>query len=279
MNGILLIQKPKGMTSFQVVASCKRRFQEKKAGHSGTLDPNAEGLMIVAMGKYTKLLPYVVSDHKHYIAAFSLGKKYDTQDAWGTCIAEKEFHTHTQDQLDEISQSMLGHILQIPPMYSALKKDGKKLYEYARKGIEVERKARDVEVSHLFVEQIDDNSYRMDAIVSGGTYIRTLIEDYCAKMEELGYMTSLVRTGIEHVSIQDACLLEDISEDKFVDPLTIIDPSWTQVETDRVEDIKNGKTILINRDEKSVILVHDSEILAAYERLENGYYHCIRGLF
>lgn len=279
MNGILLIKKPKGMTSFQAVSSCKRKMHEKKAGHSGTLDPEAEGLMIVALGKCTKLLPYVVSNHKHYIATFSLGKRFDTQDAWGTCIEEKTYRTHDAEELESISQKMTGHIRQIPPMYSALKKDGKKLYEYARKGIEVERQARDAEISSLSVQQIAENSFRMDALVSSGTYIRTLIEDYCSGMNELGYMTSLVRVGIEHLTLDDACELEEVSEEKCMDPLRLIDHAWKLLETDAVEDIKNGKTIRINTDEKRVILIHGNEILAAYERMDNGYYHCVRGLF
>lgn len=279
MNGILLIHKPKGMTSFQAVAKCRKIYNTKKTGHSGTLDPEAEGLLIIALGKYTKLLPYIAHDHKHYVATFSLGKKYDTADAWGEIIEEKEYKNHTQEELDDISKKFVGHIQQIPPMFSALKKDGKKLYEYAREGVEVERKPRDITISSLSVQRLDVNSYRMDAIVSEGTYIRTLIEDYCSSINELGYMTSLIREGIEHMTLQQANDLEDLNEDSFVSPLSVLDPSLPLYDTDQVEDVYHGKKLRLKTNEKRVILIHGKEILACYELRNDGYYHCLRGLF
>lgn len=279
MDGIILVNKPKGITSFQAVAQVKRTFHEKKTGHSGTLDPQAEGLLIIALGKYTKLLPYIAHDHKHYVATFSLGKKFDTADVWGKVIEETDYLAHTQLELEQISNQFLGAQKQIPPMYSALKKDGKKLYEYARKGIEVERKPRDITISSLCVKSVDDNSYLMDAIVSEGTYIRTLIEDYCACMNEVGYMTSLKRVGIEQLSLKDACPLDELSESSLVDPLSVLDPRLDLYEVDNVQDILNGKTIKLKTNKKRVILIHASSILACYELRNDGYYHCVRGLF
>ncbi len=279
MNGIILVKKPKGMTSFQCVSAVKRRVNERKAGHSGTLDPNAEGFMIIALGKCTKYLQFCVSNHKHYIAHFSFGKRYDTQDVWGEVVEEKEFSSHSEDELNKACQKFIGTIQQIPPMYSAIKKDGKKLYEYARKGIEVERKAREVEVNSLDVKQIGDNEYVMDAIVSSGTYIRTLIEDYCRELNELGHMTSLVRCGIESLTLEDAVDIEDITEESCIDPFKVLDPEWKITQCEAVQDVKNGKTIRLNSNEKHVILVDGKEILAAYEKKEDGYYHCVRGLF
>ncbi len=279
MNGIILVKKPKGMTSFQCVSQVKRKFNERKAGHSGTLDPNAEGFMIVALGKCTKYLQFCVSNHKHYIAQFSLGKNYDTQDVWGEVIAEKEYQTHSQEELDMISERFIGDTKQIPPMYSAIKKNGKKLYEYARNGIEVEREARNIHIDSLIVKQLDENLYEMDAVVSSGTYIRTLIEDYCKQMNELGYMTSLVRSGIEHLSLEDAVEIENVNEERCIDPLKVFDPKWKIVETEQVEDIKNGKVIHLKDSGEKVILVHENEILAAYELKNDTLYHCVRGLF
>ncbi len=279
MNGIILVKKPKGMTSFQCVSQVKRKFNERKAGHSGTLDPNAEGFMIVALGKCTKYLQFCVSNHKHYIAQFSLGKNYDTQDVWGEVIAEKEYQTHSQEELDMISERFIGDTKQIPPMYSAIKKNGKKLYEYARNGIEVEREARNIHIDSLIVKQLDENLYEMDAVVSSGTYIRTLIEDYCKQMNELGYMTSLVRSGIEHLSLEDAVEIENVNEERCIDPLKVFDSKWKIVETEQVEDIKNGKVIHLKDSGEKVILVHENEILAAYELKNDTLYHCVRGLF
>lgn len=279
MNGILLINKPKGMTSFQVVSKIRHLFKEKKAGHSGTLDPNATGLMIVALGKYTKLLPYIICNEKQYSATFSLGKRYDTQDVWGNIVEEKQYVQHSQEELDCCASSFLGHIQQVPPMYSAIKKDGKKLYEYARKGIEVERKARDAYISELRVEQIDENVYQMQATVSSGTYIRTLIEDYCQKLGELGYMTSLVRVAIEHVNLKDACTIEEVDASKWIAPTSILQKQWVQIQCTNVQDVKNGKAICIHSNEKHVILMDGEEIIAAYQKEDDGYYHCVRGLF
>ncbi len=279
MNGIILVKKPKGMTSFQCVSQVKRKLNEKKAGHSGTLDPNAEGFMIIALGKYTKYLQFCVSNRKHYIAQFSLGKNYDTQDVWGNVIAEKDYQTHSQEELDLICERFIGDIKQIPPMYSAIKKNGKKLYEYARNGIEVEREVRDVHIDSLSVKQLDENLYEMDAVVSSGTYIRTLIEDYCKQMHELGYMTALVRSGIEDLCLEDAVAIEDVNEDRCIDPLKVFDPKWKIIEIEQVEDVKNGKAIQLNVLDEKVILVHEKEILAAYELKNDKLYHCVRGLF
>lgn len=279
MDGILLINKPKGITSFQAVAKVRKTFQTKKTGHSGTLDPEAEGLLIIALGKYTKLLPYIAHNHKHYIATFSLGKKYDTADVWGEVIDEKQPSIHTQEELNEISKKFIGHLQQIPPMYSALKKDGKKLYELARKGIEVERKPRDIEVSSFEVTKLNENEYTLDAIVSEGTYIRTLIEDYCKSLNELGYMTSLKRVGIEHLSIDNAHSLNDLNQSSFINPLDVLDPSLVTLETEQVQDILNGKKLKLKTNEKRVILIHGKEILACYESRNDGYYHSVRGLF
>lgn len=279
MNGVILLNKPVGMTSFDVVRKCRNLLHEKKAGHSGTLDPNASGLMILFFGRYTKLVPYCVSDHKHYIAEFIMGKKTDTQDIWGSVLDEKTPGDYTQDQLDAISSQMRGDIEQVPPMYSAIKKNGKKLYEYARQGIEVERKPRGVHVSSLTVTKKDQNTYVMDAVVSSGTYIRTLIEDYCKKLNEYGCMTSLVREGIENLHLDEACSFDDVETGNcLTDPVKVIDPKWQLVETDDLFSIENGKKVKLAGNETDVIFTHEGEILAAYEKREDGYYHCLRGL-
>lgn len=279
MNGVILLNKPAGMTSFAAVRKCRNLLQEKKAGHSGTLDPNASGLMILFFGRYTKLVPYCKSDHKHYLAEFTTGEKTDTQDIWGQVIAEKKPEEHTQAQLDEACAFLTGDIEQIPPMYSAIKKDGKKLYEYARKGIKVERKSRHVHVSSLSVVKKNDHTYAMDAVVSSGTYIRTLIEDYCSILHEYGCMTSLIREGIEDLHLKDAAEFADIEEGRgFIDPLRVIDPEWKTVEVQDLPAVRNGRKIRMENQENHIIFTHDGEILAAYEKREDGFYHCLRGL-
>ena len=280
MDAVILLNKPAGMTSFDAVAKYRKIFHERKIGHTGTLDPEASGLMIILLGKYTKLLPYCVKNHKAYQAILKLGKMTDTEDIWGTVINTKTPSIHTEAEIANAVQSLTGDILQVPPMYSALKKDGKKLYEYARQGIEIEREARPVHISSLEVEKIDETNYRMNAVVSSGTYIRTLIADFGKQLNELAIMSSLVRTKIEHLSLKDACTFEDLeSGDSFLSPLQVIDPTYKIVETDQVVDIKNGKRIKLDIQDPQVIFTSKGELLAAYALQEDGLYHCLRGLF
>ena len=280
MDAVILLNKPAGMTSFDAVAKCRRIFHERKIGHTGTLDPEASGLMIILLGKYTKLLPYCVKNHRAYQATLKLGEMTDTEDIWGTIINTKTPSIHTEAEIDNAVQSLTGDILQVPPMYSALKKDGKKLYEYARQGIEIEREARPVHISTLEVEKIDETNYRMNAVVSSGTYIRTLITDFGKQLDELAIMSSLIRTKIEHLSLKDACTFEDLESGvSFLSPIQVIDPTYKIVGTDRVMDIKNGKRIKLDITDSQVIFTSNGELLAAYALQEDGLYHCLRGLF
>ena len=280
MDAVILLNKPAGMTSFDAVAKCRRIFHERKIGHTGTLDPEASGLMIILLGKYTKLLPYCVKNHKAYQATLKLGEMTDTEDIWGTIINTKTPSIHTEAEIDNAVQSLTGDILQVPPMYSAIKKDGKKLYEYARQGIEIEREARPVHISSLEVEKIDETNYRMNAVVSSGTYIRTLISDFGKQLDELAIMSSLIRTKIEHLSLKDACTFEDLESGvSFLSPIQVIDPTYKIVETDRVVDIKNGKRVKLDIQDPQVIFTSNGELLAAYALQEDGLYHCLRGLF
>ncbi|MBR4444397.1 MAG: tRNA pseudouridine(55) synthase TruB [Solobacterium sp.] len=280
MDSVILLNKPTGMTSFDAVAKCRRILHEKKTGHTGTLDPNASGLMIVLTGKYTKLLPYCKKDRKVYHAEFSLGKKSDTGDIWGTVLDEKEPRMHTKDELEEAAASLTGNILQVPPMYSAIRKDGKRLYEYARKGIEIEREARPATVFSLDVHTENGIDFTMDATVSSGTYVRTLITDFAEKLGEYAVMTSLVRTGIDGLTLSMAATFESLEANEgFLDPLAVIAPEYEIVEAEDEKRIRNGMTIRIEHAADQVILVKDRTILAAYEKRADGFYHCLRGLF
>ncbi|MBP3891760.1 MAG: tRNA pseudouridine(55) synthase TruB [Solobacterium sp.] len=281
MDGILLINKEAGMTSFDVVRQCRNFYHEKKIGHTGTLDPNATGLLLVLMGKYTKFIPYCAKDEKHYIGRFQLGISTDTEDIWGNVMERKETKAHTQEELDEIAASFIGKRTQIPPMYSALKVDGKRLYELARKGVEVERKEREIEISSLSVKPIGLNEYEIDAIVSSGTYIRTLIQDFVRKLGEIGTMSALERIGIEHLSITQSITLNELSMDALNNwqPLDVISKRYPLIEYEDLFTIKNGRKIKLDIDDAVVILKNKDMLIAAYERREDGYYHCLRGLF
>ena len=280
MDTVILLNKPTGMTSFDAVAKCRRILHEKKTGHTGTLDPNASGLMIILMGKYTKLLPYCKKDRKVYHAGFSLGKMSDTGDIWGTVVAEKQPSLHTQEEIEAAAASLRGDILQVPPMYSAVRKDGRKLYEYARKGIEIEREARPVTVNALSVYTENGVDFVMDATVSSGTYIRTLITDFAAKLNEYAVMTSLVRTGIDGLTLSNACTFEQLEEGKgTLEPLQVISSEFPVLETEEEKRIRNGMTLKLDCADDRVMLVKEQKPLAVYEKREDGLYHCLRGLF
>ncbi len=279
MDAVILLNKPAGITSFDAVRKCRRICNERKIGHTGTLDPEASGLMVILLGRYTKMLPYCVKDHKSYHATFMLGIQTETEDVWGRTVAEKEYREHDDEELRRTAEKFTGRIQQIPPMYSAIKVNGRKLYEYAREGRTVERQPREAVVSSLECHALGNNSYSMDAVVSSGTYIRTLITDFCAAMGEYGVMTSLVRNGIENLSLEQACTLEDLAENiRTADPLSVISEEYEIVETDDLKRICSGMKVRLNNHSSKVIFVHEREILAAYEKREDGLYHCLRGL-
>lgn len=278
MKGVLLLNKPSGMTSFSAVNKCRRILGEKKAGHTGTLDPQASGLMIVLIGSSTKLASYAVCDHKVYHAGFSFGRETDTGDIWGETLREKHPQEHCLEEVQQAALKLTGDIMQVPPMYSAVHQDGKKLYELARKGKVVERRARPAHVDYIRIGK-DVSGWTMDASVSSGTYIRTLISDLGALLGEYAIMTSLVRESIEGLSLQEAQTLEEIEkEPHWISPLRILHPSLHTFEILDPSKVKNGMTIDLPTEEEKVILTYKDEILAAYVRRSDCHYHCERGL-
>lgn len=278
MDAVLLLDKPEGITSFDAVNRSRRVLRERKAGHTGTLDPNASGLMILLFGRYTKFLPYCVKDHKAYHATFCFGKETDTGDIWGNVIKESDPKPHTLEELQNAAETFLGEGTQIPPMYSALKVNGQKLYELARKGKTVERKPRRVVISRMDVSLID-GIWHLDAEVSSGTYIRTLIQDLGKAVGEDAVMSSLRRTSIEHLSVNEACTLGELENHAvFVPPIRVLDPSIPLLETEHREDVIHGRSIELDRNEPLILLIEGEEILAAYEKRTDGRYHCARGL-
>ncbi len=280
MNGVILLNKPAGITSFDAVARCRRILKEKKIGHTGTLDPNASGLLIILTGKYTKLLPYCVSDRKTYKAGFTLGKKTDTQDIWGTVLAEKQPAENAAEELEKAAGSFLGAGKQLPPMYSAIKVNGKKLYEYARSGVEIERRERDIFIHSLAVRHCGGADYEMDATVSSGTYIRTLISDLAGSAGEYACMTSLVRTAISDITLDMACTLEQLAEHPEAgDPSIVLDPAVKIIACPDLKAMLNGRDLDLGIEDELAAVTADGEIKAVYRRLPSGMYHCERGIF
>lgn len=211
MNGVILINKPLGKTSHDLVYEARRLSGVKKVGHTGTLDPMASGVLPVCIGNATKAADALTASDKAYRAQIVLGMMTDTQDAEGEVLSECEVKC-TKDEIIEAVKSFEGEIEQIPPMYSAIKVNGKKLYELAREGIEIERKARRVVIQKIDILEIDMENYTLtiDVSCSKGTYIRSLCEDIGLKLKVGAYMNTLVRTKSGNFTIDQCKTVEEL---------------------------------------------------------------------
>ena len=219
--------KEKGFTSHDVVAKLRGIVGQKKIGHTGTLDPDATGVLPVCLGKATKLCDLLTDKNKTYEAVLLLGKTTDTQDITGEVLEEKSTEALTEEKVREAIEGFIGDYEQIPPMYSALKVNGKKLYELAREGKVIERKARPVKILDIQILEIDLPKVRMEVSCSKGTYIRTLCHDIGEKLGCGGCMESLIRTRVSTFRIEDAKTLDEIEtlkqEGKLAELLVPID--------------------------------------------------------
>ena len=220
-DGIILLNKSKGISSFKAIDELKRKIKAKKAGHAGTLDPMAEGLMVVMINDATKFSGDLMKKDKEYYVEMELGYKTDTYDSEGKVIEEYKSEIELSDsQIIRTIHSFKGRIKQVPPMYSAIKVEGQKLYDLARKGIEIERMPRDVEIMNIYkikIHRPKENSSRIKiffyAHVSSGTYIRSLVHDIGEKLKVFATMTKLVRTKIGRFDIEDAVSLEEVQSE------------------------------------------------------------------
>lgn len=209
MDGILVINKEKDYTSHDVVAKLRGILHMKKIGHTGTLDPQAQGVLPVALGKGTRLVELLTEKKKTYRAVLRLGVETDTQDMTGTVLSEKEVAV-TEGEVRKVCKSFLGHQLQIPPMYSALKVNGKKLYELAREGKVVERTPRPVDFYEIDIESVVLPLVTFTVICSKGTYIRTLCHDIGQKLGCGGAMEELLRTASGQFTLADSYTLAEV---------------------------------------------------------------------
>ncbi len=213
MNGIIIVNKEKGFTSHDVVAKLRGILHMKKIGHTGTLDPDATGVLPVCVGRATKVCDLLTDRDKTYVAEAKLGVTTDTQDLTGEVLSRRSVSV-TEEQLRETAASFVGDILQIPPMYSAVKVNGKRLYELARKGQQVERKPRPVTIHSLKITDFspEEETFTMEAACSKGTYIRTICHDMGERLGCGAAMKSLVRTRVGNFSLEQAKTLSEIEE-------------------------------------------------------------------
>lgn len=218
MNRIFILNKPLEFTSQDAVSKLKKILNQKKAGHTGTLDPMATGVLPILVGETTKLSKYLVEHKKTYIAVLKLGTCTDTGDSEGKIIEEKKVNIEnlTKDKVEFVLNEFLGKQIQTPPIYSAIKINGKKLYEYARNGIEVEIPKREIEIYNIKLIKLDKNEKEIEFEVecSKGTYIRTLCEDIAKKLDTIGYMKNLTRTKVNNFKLEDTITFEDLENNK-----------------------------------------------------------------
>lgn len=223
--GIINVLKPCGMTSHDVISFMRRVLNTKKIGHSGTLDPDAAGVLPVFAGTATRLLEYALEDGKSYRAEITFGIKTDTGDDSGTVMQTSALPTCSMEEFATVLQDFTGVQKQLPPMYSALKLNGQPLYKLARKGIEVEREAREIFISRLELISFNPQKAVLDVECSKGTYIRTLLEDICARLGVCGTMSFLLRTSAGGFKIVDAVTLQELE----AEPLRYLLPEETAV--------------------------------------------------
>lgn len=215
MNGVINVYKPSGITSFDVVRTIKRLSKTKKVGHTGTLDPMASGVLPICIGNATKIVDYIMQNHKVYKATLKLGVTTDTYDREGKILSESELNNITNKHIEEVIKGFIGDIEQIPPMYSALKVNGKRLYELARKGIEIERQKRKITIYDINIETIDIPYVKFTVKCSKGTYIRSLCYDIGDILKVGGAMWDLERVETGTFSIENSIALEDLSEENI----------------------------------------------------------------
>ncbi|HOJ45369.1 MAG TPA: tRNA pseudouridine(55) synthase TruB [Bacilli bacterium] len=281
MDGFILIDKPQGVTSRDVVDALTKRFGMKKIGHTGSLDPFATGLLVVTLGKGTKAGPYLEALEKTYIATIKLGTQTDSGDLTGKVIATSEIHPLFDYYVQEALEMFLGDSLQTPPMHSALKVDGVPLYKLAHKGETIERKPRPIHVFDIKLEKLTADEITFSATVSKGTYMRTLGEDIAKKLGMVGHLCSLRRLKVGNFLVSDAVTPTDVSPKavrSIYEGLAFM-PQIT-VSGEVVKHIKDGKPQLFNSIEETLLVISDKrEVLAVYKKREHGLYYSERGLF
>lgn len=250
MDGIINIYKPLGITSHTVVSKVRRILNMKKVGHTGTLDPEAEGVLPICIGKGTKASDMLIHCDKQYRAVLKLGITTDAQDATGAVLSEREV-TYTNEQLHQVIKEFIGDIQQIPPMHSAIKMQGKKLYELARKGIEVERAPRKIHIENISIDAISGDEITLTVDCSKGTYIRTLCNDIGETLGCGGIMKSLIRTRVGDFYIENAITLEQLEQQDAKDALVSLNELFCVYEPIELTNLQENKVrngVRINMD-------------------------------
>lgn len=272
MNGILIVNKPQDFTSRDVVNKIGGILKTKKIGHTGTLDPIATGVLVLCIGNTTKLCELLTSEYKEYIATIKLGIKTDTLDITGNIIEKKAFNI-TESKIKEVLSSFLGVSTQTTPIYSAVKVNGKKLYEYAREGKEIELPKREITITDIELISFNNDEIVFKTTVSKGTYIRALIDDICKSLNTVGTMSSLIRTKQGTFKLEDSYTIEDIQNNKY--QLITIEEALSNLETITINDstynkVKNGAVIDKTFKNDIATLLYKDKIIAIYKTYDKN---------
>ena len=278
-NGVLLIDKPKGITSRDAVDFVCKRLGMKKVGHVGSLDPFATGLLLITVNDATKIGSFLESLDKVYVAELTLGERRESGDITTEVVETKDVPILTKTMIEEVFNSFIGPQKQLPPMYSALKHQGKPLYKYAREGIEISREPRDINIYDLKCLNYTANSIIFICRVSKGTYIRTLGEDLAVRLGTVGYLSNLTRTKVGSFSLENAFALDSIDENKMLSIVDVLShmPTFDINTPATLKDIKNGRPLSLPSKEALIFLKSDDLPLAIYEKHSDGLYYSKRG--
>lgn len=271
MNGILIVNKSEGFTSRDVVNKLSKIFNTKKIGHTGTLDPIAKGVLVVVIGKYTKLCEDLTQTYKEYIATFKLGILTDTLDITGKILDEKDV-TVTEEEIRNVIANYKCVYDQEVPIYSSVKINGRKLYEYARNGENVVLPKRKVDIKNIEVIDINKDIVKIKCLVSKGTYIRSLIRDIGSSLNTFATMTDLIRIKQGIFDIRDSYTLEDIENGnyKLIDIEDVMDIYVIENDT-YLKDVTNGVKLKLDIENKYILFKHEGNNIALYKK-DNDYF-------
>ena len=282
MNGFFLIDKKEGWTSRDVVTKISHIFHEKKVGHSGTLDPFATGLLLVSIGRATKANICLDGLDKEYIATLKLGSRTVSGDKTDEVVEEKPVKTPTLITIQEVFKDLLGPQKQVPPMVSAVRYKGQKLFHLAHQGIEVDRPARDINVYELELLDFKNNEITFRAKVSKGTYIRVLGEEIAKRLDNLGHLVALRRTKVGPFDIKDAIDVLEVSENNVLDNYDVLSKVVPIVELNKKDAIRASHGVTFNGDiskhRDTILMADSSHMIIAIYKYKDGKFICQRGI-
>ena len=280
MAEVLYVNKPSGISSFDVCFKLRKVLHTKKIGHTGTLDPNATGVMIVLFDKSTKANQFLVTDQKEYETRVLLGKETDTLDIDGKVLGEYKYEVPDENTLKKALNAFKGRSVQEVPITSAVSVDGKRLYQYQKEGKEVELPKREIEVFSIELLNIYEDGFSFISHVSSGTYIRALVRDILSSLNLHGTVLSLKRTAVDDVRIEDCDELNDILEGNYHlhDLYDLLSKRYEVFEDFDEKDVLNGKKLVIESDQPRLLMAKNHEALAIYEK-DGDLYRSLRGLW